>query len=255
MKMVCPSCKNSLLDQVYTCQAGCHPSANAPAKHDEGWTVSEIGSDRVRVEGKGKTATLVPVPGEEIEAAKATTFEKGEFALDIHPAEQVEAVTYPSGNIYAFIPDKADQVYAMLLREAGNAKRAIIGILNLRGTENLYRLVEYRGTLRVVELLRPEETAVFEPLILPTLGHKEQDTFNQLVEAVEDDFDAEQYSSSQLTNLKQLLAAKAGGVAPTTPVTAAPKKPTDTTDALTAALAAAKASKVKGKGGAKSKAS
>jgi hypothetical protein len=255
LKMVCPSCKQSLLDQVYTCQAGCHPSDAAPAKHDEGWTVSEVGSDRVRVEGKGKTATLTLVDATEIEAANATTFDKGELALTIRPAEQVEAHTYPGGNHYVFLPEKPDRVYAMLLKAAADPTKAIIGILNMRGKENLYRLTNYQGTLRVTELLRPEETAVFDAIVTPPLDSKEQAMFDQLVEAVEEDFDAEEFASSRLANLKQLLAEKAGTVAPVAAgPTATPKKPADTTDALAAALKAAQAAKA-AKGGKGKKAS
>jgi non-homologous end joining protein Ku len=249
LKMVCPSCKNSLLDQVYCCQAGCHPDANAPATRAEGWKVGEVGDDRVRVEGRGKTATLTVVSADEIEAANATTFEKGELALTVCPAPQVEAHTYPGGNIYCFVPEKPDKVYAMLLKAAADPAKAIIGILNMRGKENLYRLEAYQGTLRVVELLRPEETAVFDVLVTPPLDHKEQAMFDQLVEAVEEEFDADQYASGRLANLKQLLAEKAGTVAPITAAApAAAKKPADTTDALSAALNAAKAAKAaKGK--------
>jgi hypothetical protein len=247
LKMVCPSCHNSLLDQVYTCQAGCHPDDSAPAKHEEGWTVSEVGDDRVRVEGRGKNATLTLVPAAEIEAANATTFEKGELALTIRPAAQVEAHTYPGGNIYCYLPEKADKTYAMLLKAAADPEKAIIGILNMRGKENLYRLTNYQGTLRVVELLRPEETAVFDVIVTPPIDQKEQAMFDQVVEAVEEEFDPEEFHSSRLANLKQLLAEKAGGVAaPAAAAPAAAPKPADTMDTLSAALAAAKAAKVKG---------
>jgi non-homologous end joining protein Ku len=211
------------------------------------------GDDRVRVEGRGKNATLTLVDAAEIEAANATTFEKGELALTVCPADQVEARTYPGGNIYCFVPEKPDKVYAMLLKAAADQAKAIIGILNMRGTEKLYRLENYQGTLRVVELLRPEETANFDVLVTPPLDSKEQAMFDQLVEAVEEDFDADQYASTRLASLKQLLAEKAGTVAPAATATpAAPaKKPADTLDALTAAVNAAKAAKVKGKGKAK----
>jgi hypothetical protein len=246
LKMVCPSCKNSLLDQVYCCQAGCHPDENTPAAREEGWRVSEVGDDRVRVEGRGKSATLTMVPAAEIEAANATTFDKGELDLTICPANQVEAHTYPGGNIYCFVPEKPDKVYAMLLKAAADPAKAIIGILNMRGKENLYRLTNHQGTLRVVELLRPEETAHFDVLVTPPLDSKEQTMFDSLVETVEEDFDVEQYASNRLANLRQLLAEKAGTVTPIATPTAAPKKPADTTDALTAALNAAKAAKAKG---------
>ena len=257
LKMVCPSCKASLLDQVYTCQAGCHPDANAPAKHDEGWTVTEVGKDRVRVEGKGASATLTLVDAAEVEAANATTFDKGELALSVYPAEQVEASTYPGGNIYCFVPEKPDVTYAMLLKAAAESEKALIGILNMRGKENLYRLTNYRGTLRVVELLRPEETATFDVIVTPPVDHKEQAVFDSVVATVEDEFDPDEFASGRLANLKQLLATKAnGGVAPTAAATpaAAQKKPATTMDALNAALNAAKAAKA-AKGGKGKKAS
>jgi non-homologous end joining protein Ku len=244
LSMVCPSCKTSLLDQVYCCQAGCHPDTNAPAARSEGWKVSEVGSDRVRVEGRGNNAVLTLVTAEEIEATHTTTFEKGELTLTVCPAEQVESHTYPGGNIYCFVPEKPDKVYAMLLTAAADPTKAIIGILNMRGKENLYRLVEYRDTLRVVELLRPEETATFAPIALPTVEQKERSLFELLIDEVKEDFDPDQYASGQMASLKALLSQKATGFSPTAPTPAPIKPAATTTDALTAALLAAKAAKV-----------
>jgi non-homologous end joining protein Ku len=236
LSMVCPSCHNSLLNQVYQCQAGCKPDANVPGKSPDGWTVREVGGDRVRVEGKN----LIPVSAAEIEAAKAGTLAKGELEISVHPAAEVEAHTYPAGNTYCFVPSKADDVYTLLLEAVTDQTKAFIGIINMRDTEKLYRLQAYEGTLRVVELLRPEETAQFAPVATPTVDAKKRATFSQIVSTLEDAFDPDTYESDRLPRLKALLASKSGNA---TAAVAAIKKATPKIDALEAALAAAKAAK------------
>lgn len=243
LKMVCPSCKNSLLDQVYCCQAGCTPDANAPALSPHGWKTGEVGSDRVRVEGKGKDAKLTFVSGDEIEAAKAGTVLKGEMSLAIYPANEVEKATWPGGTTYCFEPETADKVYAMLLTAAGDTTKALIGIINMRGTEKLYRLVAHEGTLRVVELLRPEETVAYQPLALPVVEAREEKMFNDLLGTLSDTFDPEAYASTSLANLRDLIESKNGGatILAFKGAGVAASKKADTVDLLQAALDQAKA--------------
>jgi non-homologous end joining protein Ku len=240
VSMVCPDCKDSLLDQVYLCKKGHKPSPKAPGIHPEGWTTKEI-PDRAQVIAK----KLVLVTADEIDATKAGIVDTGALEVEPKPAAQVEAATWPGATTYCFVPEKADSVYTAFLAMAADTTTAWIGVLNLRGNEKLYRLVSHEGTLRVMELLRPEETASFAALTPPALSASEEATIKALSEALTSDFDADAYSSTVLAAKAALLASKSGTGTPLASVTAitAPAATTSLSDALAASLALAKAKK------------
>jgi non-homologous end joining protein Ku len=226
--MLCPACEASQVSQVYTCNHGCKPTDGKA-----GWTTGQI-PDRARLVG-GKP---VKVPHEEIEATSAGIMMKGVLDVAVHPAAEVESSTYPSGSSYCFVPATADKVYALLLQAAANPTIALVGIVNMRGTERLYRLQAHQGTLRLVELLRPEDTVTFVPVELPSVADAEAAMFGQVLDALMQPFQAEDYESGQLAALRALIESKTGAVTGPVPARKGSKTELDVMAALQASLAA-----------------
>ena len=244
LKQVCPVCKDSLLDQVYCCQKGCKPGEKAPAGRPEGWKTGELGTDRVQVVGRGKDAKLVLVDGAALVKAKEEScqFPKGQMDISVHPAEQVERTCAPGSATYCFIPQRPDELFALLLEKAADPTVALLGIINMRNTEKLYRLVAHNGTLRVAELLRPSETASYEAPAVPAVQDKHAATFNAVFEAAKEDFEPEGYANVRAGMLRSVIEAEGG--ATITSITSAIKKPEDDLEAqLQATLAALQAAK------------
>lgn len=241
--MVCPDCENSLLNQVYQCQAGCKPSPKAPGKNADGWTTKEI-PGRARVEGKGAAQKLIVLAPDEVAAAKAPSIPPGETSIVVHPAEEWEAVSAPSGSTFVFVPEKADKLFTMFLGAATDTTKAFIGVINLRGIEKPCRFVAHNGTLRVIEYLWPEQTAVFAAAPTTPVLAAEQAVFDELTGLLSDPLDVADYSDSRRANMVNLIASKQGLVGQPAPVLPKPTAKTTTDlDQLNAALALAKAAK------------
>lgn len=241
LKNVCPACHASLMSQLYKCDNGCKPDPGTTT-FDEGWKAGEI-VDRCRVEGTRTSKKLIVVTAEEIAATKAVEQDlKPSLELAVYPADQVEKATWPGGTTYAFIPDKADEVYALLLEGTKDASKAFVGILNLRSTEKLYRVIAHEGAIRLQELLAPEDVAEFDPVALPSIDASKTAMFASFVSAVEDDFDPSAYTSTKREAMKALLDSKTGGT-PIAPTKATTKPAATVNDQLLAALTMAQATK------------
>lgn len=254
--MTCPVCQASQLDQRYHCIAGCVPGPTAPAAAADGWKVSEVPT-RGRLEGK----KLYAVDAAAIAAAKeaSTTQPKGVFSVLPKPAAQFETDAAPGPVTYAFTPDRPDEVYTMILDGAADPDVALIGVINLRGSEKLYRLVNRNGVLHVMQFLRPEETQHVAAVVAPVVSPTNAKLYGQLVQTYMTDFDADEYASTRLSGLSQVIAAAVGGTAIPVGVTAAPSAsaaPQSLDDLLQAslALAVAKQAKPAAKAPAKAKA-
>lgn len=244
----CPSCQNSLMSQLYHCKAGCVPNPQAPAASPLGWSSGEV-TTKCRVEGK----KIIPIDVAAFNAAKAAavTREPGQMELEPVDAAGLEANTAPGAHCYVFVPETADDFYTLLLQNASaDPTTALIGFVNLRGYEKQYRLEAKQGTLRVQELLRPDDTAKFPALGLKPVSKVNADQFRALVDALKDDYDPDAAVNPKTAALRQVIEAASTGTAVPTVVAPAAPKASSTTDALAASLAmavAAKKAKAKGK--------
>lgn len=224
--IICPECPEpTTIEQRYVCEHG-----HGPFLPNE-------------CEGRGKRVgdVIYSLSADEVTNARTPTDTGKTMAIRVHPAEQVEANTRPTGIAYAFLPaaDK-DPFYAVLTEMADRMSVALVGILVLRGKEKLFRIVREPHGLSLVELCRPEELNHFEPVI-HECSPDELRMGAMLVEAAMRDFDPAEYADGTAARVEAIIQAKANG----TPVPIESKrveKPAsdDLLAALEASLAAVK---------------
>jgi non-homologous end joining protein Ku len=239
LSMICPACRDSKLDQFYRCKKGCLPEdPDAP-----GWTTKEIPDRGREVDGK-----IVAIDPDQLEEAQASLLEKGVLALDVRPAESVTLNTWPGGTAYWFEPDRADPFYGFLVELACNPEVALIGLMNLRGGDKLYRLCPWGGGLVLQEVLRPQDVRTFQ-VHQVNLGDAEKAMGDALVKALMADFNPDDYASEKVAAYRQLIADAAAAENPNgaAPASVAKKSKKaaepDLTSMLAAALAVATARK------------
>lgn len=191
-KTVCPTCTEpNPVSQVYKCEKGHGPFA-------KGDTMKALQIDGV----------LHWPKAEQLAALAETDGVRGVIALTVHPAEQVETHTMPSGNIYRLRPRDNVEHYALVLALAEDAKVAFLCEVTNKGTTKLYRAIVRDGLLVLVELVRPSEFHVapeapevsFEPRLLAQ--------GRLLVETLVEEFDPVTFADKR----KARLVAMAGEV-------------------------------------------
>lgn len=184
---------------------------------------------------------LVALSGEELETLESDG--SPVLELRVHPADQVEANTVPTGIAYRFEPSlENDQGYGVIADLAAEPDLAFIGVLTLRNEAKLFRLVRKDVGLVLVQVCWPEELNHFEPFSI-TYQTKYLDMAVQLVEGLRSDFNPEEYRNPENLRMAELLASKLDGVTVSKP--AAPELPStsDIEAALLASLAAVRAGK------------
>lgn len=225
--ILCPSCTTpTKVEQRLVCENGHGPFLPNECE-DRGKKVGDV---------------LYALTGEEVEAARRSEFEGTTLELRVHPADQVEEATRPTGIAYAFLPTASkDPFYGILCELVDSLGTALVGVLVLRGKEKLFRIVREAHGLSLVELCRPEEMHRFEPVEQP-FDPALMDLARKMVEAAKRDFDVDEYRDGTTDRVAAIIEAKANGA----PVTLAPRaaaKPQgeDLLAALEASLAAAQA--------------
>jgi non-homologous end joining protein Ku len=194
--ILCPTCPTpTKVEQRLVCEHGHGPFLPADC------------------EGRGKKVgdVLYSLTGAEVEAARKSDHEGTTLELRVHPADQVEAMTRPTGIAYAFLPTSAkDQFYAILCELVDSLGTALIGVLVLRNKEKLFRLVREPHGLSLVELCRPQELYTFEAVegdFDPAL----MDMARKMVEGAMRDFDPAEYADGTAARVDAILQAKANG--------------------------------------------
>jgi len=222
------------VDQYYLCHEGTCTYPHG----QQGFRTGDL-----KLRGREESGKMIVVPPEQLEELNASGLETGVLELDVYPAEQVDAQTWPGAKGYWFQPDRADSFYGFLVEKARNPKVALIGLMRARGSDKLYRVVPFLDGFALQETLRPQDVREF-PAIPVTVGEKEQAMGDKLLDALIDDFDPEDYASDRVQRLREILAAAEDGVvlAPSSkPAKAQPAD--DLSSVLEAALAAADATK------------
>lgn len=149
LKRVCPKCADpTRMKQWLMCENGHGPISQSELDY------------AVEVDGD-----LHKVDEAEMEALKDPVVEAKTVAFSIFPADQVEATTLPSGNVYRLrLPAKPSaatvSAYALLLDLVADASLAFLAELVVKGVSKLYRGVARDGMITLTELYRP---SLFHP--------------------------------------------------------------------------------------------
>lgn len=191
------------VSQFYVCEAGHKPG------EQHGYTTKECRKGAAL--GRGKNVNgYVPVDGDEVREVKVSDLAEGHLDLSVHPAAEVESQTWPSGTFYLFQPKVADPFYAVLADRLNRVNDlALVGLFNLKNAERLYRLVGYKGGIVFQELARPQDLEQVAPEAVVPLEQYQQ-LLEDLVKAVNEDFDADAYAPAAAERLRALIAAKVG---------------------------------------------
>lgn len=194
--ILCPECSDpTKVEQRLVCEHGHGPFLPADC------------------EGRGKKVgdVLYSLTGAEVEAARKSDHEGTTLEVRVHPAEQVEAMTRPTGIAYAFMPTAAkDPFYGILCELVDSLSTALVGILVLRGKEKLFRIVRDTHGLSLIELCRPEELYAFETVEQP-FEPAMMDLARKIVEAAKCDFVATDYTDGTAGRVEAIIEAKSTG--------------------------------------------
>jgi non-homologous end joining protein Ku len=151
--LVCPTCEAAgelqPLKQRFLCQ---HDAGHGPFGKADAGTAVEIDGE------------LQAVTPEAVAEVKKLDGERGVIELTVHPAADVEAHTFSSGNIYRLRPTGNEAHYGLVLNLVHDHTKAFVCEVTNKGATLLYRLVERDGMLLLTELVRPERITDLFPL-------------------------------------------------------------------------------------------
>lgn len=199
--VVCPECPEPVRPrQGYTCENGHGP-----------YPLADL--DRARDTDDG----LVRVTKEEYEAARHSDLPLNHCRVSVHPAEQVDTLTRPSGQGYVFIPDVDSREHDLVLA-LSMADQALVAAVNVRHFEGLYRLQSWNGNLVLQRLLWPKELNEFAPREID-VDAAHLDAGLTMLDRLSDDFEPEDYVATTRQKLEALNAALEGTEIESTPRT------------------------------------
>lgn len=164
---------------------------------------------------------LRKVDDQAVSEVKSSTVEVKAVAFSVFPAEQVEAATMPSGNVYRMrVPAKATkatkQGYGLMVHLVNDPSLAFVAELVVKGATQLYRGIYRDGMLTLTELYRP------------SLFHEPEDVYTEVPEALVKagramlnemvgEFDPAEWDSAAERRLVALQAAADAGEDPPEP--------------------------------------
>ena len=195
--MICPTCEivDSLqpLRQRYLCT------------HSPGHGPFGQGDASYAIEVDGKLTPLPAVTTSEEPAAEAQP-ERGAAELTVHPAADVEAHTWPSGNIYWLRPRGNEAHYGLVLELAADPSIALICEITNKGATLLYRLVAHGGALALTELIRPEMLQGLDEMPDVSFDEKLLGMTRSLVDSMSEPFEPAAWADRRKARLEALAA-------------------------------------------------
>lgn len=197
----CPTCTEGVaVKQTLVCEKGHGPLPQS--------TLAQA----VMVDGE-----LRKLNPAEAEKLKTPEVEAKTVSFSVFPADQVEAVTMPSGNVYRMrLPRKAPEAtvkaYGLMLELVGDAGVAFLAELVVKGVSKLYRGVSRDGMVTLTELVRP--SMFYEPDGADvTVDERMVAAGRAMVAEMVTDFDPDGWESAAATRVEALVeAARAGKV-------------------------------------------
>lgn len=201
LSSVCPTCTTAEpVRQLLFCSA--LPHLHGPFKAADVHKATMVGDKLTKVDPTKLAAAKVAEP---------TDARKGSVLLSVFPADQVEAATMPSGNIYRLrLPAKAPkasfETYALFRHLTADRERAFLGEVVSRNVAKLYRLVNRGdGVVTLAELVRPEEFHAAEP-VDGEVPERVMEMAERFIAMMVEDFDPEQWRDGAKDRLAQLQA-------------------------------------------------
>lgn len=190
---VCPDCTDTPVKpkQTYICDDGhSHP-------------IGELLKARADDDG-----TLAFVDSEEVKAARTSDLPLNVMRCTVHPAEVVEAATFPSDSAYVLVPRNRDEFYDLAVTMVAHSDKAFVAQCNVRNHEGFYRLTNWRGSLVIQRLYWPSEVNIFDAHDVEV----KKDVYNAalgMVERIEQEFDPYNYIATTKSKLEALTPGAA----------------------------------------------
>lgn len=200
---LCPACKG---DRPLQSQLWCE-DGHGPFKADNS-------RKAVTVNGELKATTA-----EAVTEAKVSTVKEKTADLSVFPAEQVEAATLPSGNMFR-LRSEPTNTYGVLLSLVADRSHAFVCEMVVKGKACLYRAIAQNGTIVLVELVRPERMHPVDATV-HTVDSRVVEGAQRLVEAFLEDFVPGDWADERQARLKELGDAEPEVLAQSTDVKAA----------------------------------
>jgi non-homologous end joining protein Ku len=228
-KLVCPVCEPVTKPaQKYIC----------PSCSDQ-FSSGELGKAREI------NKTLVRVTADEVDNVRSTELPRGELSLSPYKADEVLATIHPDGITYRIQATKFRNIATMATDLVASCPDVMfLGQMNVgRGSEKVFSLAVWNGTLIAQEMARPDEMLDFEP-VPESYDNRLLEPAKAFIALQATSFTEDEFASKRKARIAELDAAKSGDVpADTTVPTTKPVSETDNLLAmLEAQIAASKAS-------------
>jgi non-homologous end joining protein Ku len=195
--LTCPTCHadevSSPLKQKYFCEHNHGPFAKTDA-----------------VKALSVDDEITPAPADKVAEAIVVQGDRTAIELTVHPADEVEACTISTGNIYRLKPRDNEAQYALMLELTRDSGVAFIGEYTNKGATLLYRIVARGDLLVMTELVRPDRVTAPFPIRPVEADGRLLETGKALVSTLTEPFDAAAWADrrkARLTELAEKLKA------------------------------------------------
>lgn len=189
--LTCPTCHDdeihSPLKQRYFCERNHGPFAKIDA-----------------VKALSVDDEITPAPADKVAEAVVAQGDRTAIDLTVHPADEVEACTISTGNVYRLKPRDNEAQYALMLELARNPSMAFVGEYTNKGATLLYRIVARGDLLVMTELVRPDR--VTAPFSVPPVevDGRLLETGKALVSSLTEPFDPAAWADRRKAKLNDL---------------------------------------------------
>jgi len=203
---ICPDCPEPhAVSERYIC--------NEDAEHGP-YTRTEL------AKGREIDKVLYAVSPEDVQASAAPTMTKDDAVLvRVFPSASVNAHVRPTGTSYLLRPvGKTVAAYAAFAEMVADPKLAFLCEVMVRNGQKLYRIEAWNGQLALQELVRPNELAATEPVVLKT-DKAAKAMLQQIIQNGMEEFNADDFRwvrPEHVAALDERLVSSGGGaVVPT----------------------------------------
>jgi non-homologous end joining protein Ku len=188
---LCPNCEGNIpLKSQLWCEHGHGPFSTNDARKG------------VTVDGELKATT-----DEAVVAAKAPSIPEKKATLSVFHADDVEAATMPSGNMFRLRTDPST-TYGLLLELVDDRSLAFVCEMVVKGKTCLYRAVAHGGTIVLAELVRPERMNPFEPVEVDPIDERVLANARRLAHVMVEEFVPGDWADERQARLEELGASE-----------------------------------------------
>lgn len=157
------------------------------------------------------TADGTVIDKDKLDAARESVLPAKQLNLQVHRRADMEAHTSRSGNVYVFAPNAntSKLLSALIDLIKSRPDLALVAKTNLRKRDHLVMLDVVNDQLVITELVWPHDMKAFAP-VARSYEAKDFAMVEQIMDAVVEDFDPEQYRKESRERITEMVAQESG---------------------------------------------